>query len=343
MNINKIASIVAVSAGIFAVTACGGKSMRKLAAERGLDTGYALAAGDIYPEKTVKILQNDCNIITSENCMKWGYMRPKKDFWNWGDPDALVAFAEKNGMKVKWHTLAWHQSNPPFLADMKTRADGIAMLDDYITTIMTRYKGRIYAYDVINEMFNEDGTLRDTIWLETIGPDYIEHALQTAHAADPAAKLYLNEYNNEAAGYAKSDAMYAMVKDFKERGVPIDGIGMQLHLAADQPFDEAAVRRNLQRYAAIGIDVSFSEVDVRKKVDGKPESAQAQQDLYCRLMRIALEEKNVKSFICWGFSDIHSWVPASFPGYGEALFYNTALKPKLVYKAVVKTIAENHE
>lgn len=329
-----------VIATLITFESCGSATMGALAKEKGLDTGYALAAGDIYPKKSVAIIKNDCTILTSENCMKWNNIRPKKDYWNWGDADALINFAEENGMRVKWHTLGWHQANPPFVSDIKTREEGLALLDDYINTVMKRYKGRVYCYDVLNEMFNEDGTLRETVWFNAIGPDYIEHMLRTAHAADPDAKLYLNEYNDEAMGYPKADALYALVKDFKARGVPIDGIGMQLHLASDAPFDEAAVRKNIERYEALGVDVSFSEIDVRVKVGGTPEDFKAQQDLWCKLMQIALDEKAVKSFICWGFTDLHSWVPGFYGGYGEALLYDKALKAKPAYKAVVKTMEE---
>jgi endo-1,4-beta-xylanase len=317
-------------------TSCGsGQSLRQYAEKKGIDTGYAVGAGDLYQKKNTDIIIADSSIVVGENCMKWNQLRPNDKFWNWSDADHFVEFAEKNKMKVKFHTLVWHNQNPSFLNNMKTRDEALAVLDNYITTVMTRYKGRIYCYDVVNEMFNEDGSLRQSVWYTTIGPDYIEHALLTAHAADPDAKLYLNDYNNEAEGYAKADALYNLVKDFRQRGIPVDGVGMQMHLAADQPFNEAAVRNNIERYQALGVDVSFSEVDVRIPSGNVKEYKKTQQDVYCRLMKIALDEKAVKSIIFWGFTDLQSWVPQGFPGYGDACLYDKKMKPKPVYSALL--------
>ncbi|MBP3366791.1 MAG: endo-1,4-beta-xylanase [Treponema sp.] len=319
---------------------CGRNSFAELAAARNLSTGTAVAVGDLFQPEHIEIIRENSSIVVAENCMKLGSVRPSRSLWNWGDADSLVEFAEKNKIAVKYHTLVWHNQNPPFVSGMQTEEEARSMLDECISTVMSRYKGRIREYDVVNEMFNEDGSLRNSVWLRTAGSGYIEYALRRAREADPDALLFLNEYNNEAEGNPKADAMYRFVKQLKEQGVPVDGVGMQLHLDATLPFSPDAIRSNVRRYADIGVKVSFSEVDVRIP-SGSPEKwEQRQQEVYEALLRIALEEPNVTSFITWGFTDSQSWVPQAFPGYGNALLYDADKNPKPVYESLVRILRE---
>ncbi|WP_443097789.1 endo-1,4-beta-xylanase [Treponema succinifaciens] len=323
----------------FTVLLCScGKSFKYAAKDNGFYSGMAVNVGDIFNPETIKILQNDCSIIVYENSMKWANLRPNKNFWNWNDIDSLVEFAEKNNMRVKWHTLFWHQQNSPFVSSSWTREQAIQMMNEHIETIMSRYKGKIAEYDVVNEMFNEDGSMRQNIWYKTIGADYIELALKKAHQVDPDAKLLLNEFNNEEKGHPKADAMYNLVKNLKERGIPIDGVGMQLHLDARISYSEDAIRQNIQRYEDLGIAVSFSEVDVRIPIENSKAYESAQENIYLMLYKIASEMPNVTSFITWGISDKHSWVPSTFPGTGNALLYDEDFKPKPVYNAILKEL-----
>ena len=325
---------------LLGLTSCGKKTFRDAAKPYGFNTGIAVTPGDMTSEETSPIIKDFCSIIVYENQMKMANLHPNKRFWNWSDIDNLLKFADENKMRVKWHTLFWHQQNAPFISSSMSREEAIEMMDEYITTIMERYKGKIQEYDVVNEMFQDDGkgSLRENVWLKTIGPDYLEHALRKAHEVDPDAKLYLNEYNNEAMGDPKADAMYNLVKDFKARGVPIDGVGMQLHLDTSYDYNEAAIRSNIQRYADLGIEISFSEVDVRIPVSDAENHRQKQEDIYVSLIKLAKEMPNVKSFIIWGFTDKHSWVPATFPGKGEALPFDKDLKPKPLYNAMFEEL-----
>lgn len=315
-----------------------GKSFRESAKKHGFNTGMAIAPGDIFTEGIIKIMQEDCNILVYENCMKWAYVHPNKKFWNWSDVDLLVKFAKENNIRIKWHTLFWHQQNPPYLSTSWTREEALAVMDEQIETIMTRYKGVISEYDVVNEMFNDDGTMRETVWYKTIGEDYIEHALVKAHEVDPDAKLYLNEYTNEEKGNPKADAMFNFVKKLKEKGVPIDGVGMQLHLDVTIPCDEEAIRANLKRYEELGIDISFSELDVRIPVTNAEQYEEEQENMYRMLYGLACEFSNVKSVILWGVTDKHSWIPAFAPGKGNALLYDKQMQQKPVYKTVKKLL-----
>lgn len=325
------AKAAALCALCLCAAGCGNKTIASAAAKKGVDFGFAASVTDLLSEDTQKILAAQAKILVAENCMKSSQLRPNKTFWNWSDPENLVKFAEKNKIVAKWHTLFWHEMNPPFINQMKTSDEAAALMDEHITTVMQKFKGRIRDYDVVNEMFNEDGSLRDTVWLRTLGPGYLERAIRKAHEVDPNAHLFLNEYNNEAAGYAKADAMYNLVKDFVERGVPIYGVGMQLHLAADLPYNEEAILKNIRRYADLGIKICFSEVDVRMPLARADQYAQTQVDIWRSLMKLAVDEPNVESFIVWGISDKNSWIPAWKPGYGDALLFDKNFKPKPVY------------
>jgi len=318
--------------GIISLTGCpGSRSVRERADKRNLTYGMSVQAGDVLDPDTISILEDNFNLLVPENTMKWVNIRPTKGFWNWSDMDNMVAFAQKRKMRMKGHTFVWHQQNPPYVYSLKTREEAIALLTDQITSVMTRYKGKIYEYDVCNEVLNEDGTMRDTIWYKTIGPDYLDIAFRTARAADPDARLILNDYSNEYAGTPKADGFYALAKDLKDRGVPIDGVGLQMHLMAQDPVSEEALLENVRRFGDLGLFVSFTEIDVRVANPLTAEKEAEQIDAYSKLMEIALGEKNAGSFIMWGFSDKRSWIPRAFPGFGFAHLYDQNDKPKPVY------------
>lgn len=317
---------------------CAKKNAHYYAKKQGLDFGFAVTSGDLIQHPNVDIVAENATMIVSENNMKCGNLRPNRRFWNWSDVDNLMEFAQKNDITVKFHTLFWHQQNPPFISNLTTGEEALVAMDEHIQTVMERYRGKVKVYDVVNEMFNEDGTMRETIWYNLIGPEYIEHALRKARECDPNAKLYLNEYNNENLGYAKSEALYNLVKDYKKRGVPIDGIGMQLHLDGTQPLNEDAIRENIRRYAELGIEISFSEIDVRIPSSDPKSHEKAQGDIYCALLKMALDEPNVKSYIMWGYSDNGSWIPGTFPTFGYALPFDYNRNPKPVYAAMVEML-----
>lgn len=336
----------AASSALFLAASCGEvNNARDAAKKSGLKFGFAASVANLSREADRKIIAENSSILVAENCMKFGNIHPTMRIWNWADTDNTLDFAAKNKIDVKLHTLVWHTENPSFIRNLKTKEEAQAAMDAHIEGILEHCKDKITCCDVVNEMFEEDGSMRETVWFKTMGKDYVEYALEKAHKVAPKVKLYLNEYNNEAALYPKADAMYEMVKDFVERGVPIDGVGMQLHIDATggypQPYDEDAVRENVRRYAKLGIEVSFSEVDVRIPNMGYEEwEAGVQKDIYCSLMKIALEEPNVKSFLVWGLSDKESWVPVSVKGFGHALLFDDDFMPKPIFNELVNMMAK---
>ncbi|HOT62887.1 MAG TPA: endo-1,4-beta-xylanase [Treponemataceae bacterium] len=333
----SIALALGIALAAVALAGCGA-TPRKVADKKGLTFGVAIKAGDIYTPETVAFIKKNFNTMVPEDSMKWVNIRPKKDFWNWSDMDAMVAFAEKNKMRIKGHCFLWQDQNGAYVHSLKTREEAIALLTDQITTVMTRYKGRVFEYDIANEVFMEDGSLRDTIWYRLIGDDFLDIAFRAARAADPKARLILCDYNAEYANTAKGDAMYETVKGMKERGVPIDAVAHQLHCMAELPVNEEALRENIRRFEALGVATSFSEVDVRVKMPVDDEREAQQVAVYSKLLEVAMTEPGCKSFIMWGFSDKLSWIPRVFPGYGSANILDKDMKPKKAYDALIKTL-----
>jgi endo-1,4-beta-xylanase len=293
----------------------------------------ALAADAPYRAAVAR----EFSTVTPENAMKWESVEPQQGVYNWGPADDLIDFARAHGQTVRGHTLVWHSQNPSWLTeDAFSPAELRALLRKHIFDEVGHFKGRIWAWDVVNEAFNDDGTLRDTIWLRNLGPGYIADAFRWAHQADPNAKLFLNDYNNEGLS-AKSDAYYALVKQLKAERVPVQGYGMQGHLAVQYGLP-GGVLANARRFDALGLQTAFTEVDVRMPLppDGTKVAAQAQG--FTTLLTACLLTRHCVSYTLWGFTDKYSWVPGVFAGEGSATPMDENFTPKPAYHALHDTL-----
>ena len=313
--------------------------LRALAAAHDFHVGAAVAMGPFRDDEAYReTLKREFNAIVGENAFKWALIHPGRESYHFTDTDELVAFAEENGMMVRGHTLAWHSQNPPWLiAGNYSRDEAIAILRDHIATVVGRYKGRIAEWDVVNEAIDDQGRPRDTLWSQMIGPDYIEMAFRFAHEADPDAKLFYNDYNDEGMN-AKADAIYALVKELKEKGVPIDGVGWQMHLVNGFRIG-AENRENAQRLAALGLDISITELDVRTALPANAAALDRQAKAYGDVTGFCLSLPNCHTLMTWGFTDGSSWIPGFFGGYGDALPFDADYKPKPAYGAMHDALA----
>jgi endo-1,4-beta-xylanase len=315
-------------------------SLRALASRVGLRVGVAVNTDQLGANKKyTRIVNDQFSTVTPENVMKWESVEPTRGTYTWGAADELVASARQNGQLVRGHTLVWHNQLPAWLT--KGVADGTiskaqlrSLLKKHIKDQVTHFKGRIWQWDVVNEAVDEDGSLRNSIWLQNLGPGYIADAFRWAHEADPQAQLFYNDYNIEFTG-AKSNAVYALVKKLKSQGVPIHGVGFQTHLDTQYGFPD--LRANLKRFADLRLNVAETEVDIRtfvKKGTNTPVSglAQAAQENYwSRSLQACLAVQRCISYTVWGVADSNSWIPGVFPGEGAALLYDDNLKPKGQY------------
>lgn len=320
-------------------------TLRAQAAAKGRSFGVAVDAVffGTNPAAYDTLIAREFNMIVAGNVMKWGSIhRDSRYAYRWANPDLMVGFAQANTMKVRGHTLVWHQQNPAWLTGTTFTADTLrAILKEHIDSVVTHYKGKVVAWDVVNEALNDgNGTLRTTgsPWATVIGRSYIEFAFREARAMDSAAQLFYNDYNLEFAG-AKQDSAFALVSDFKTRGVPIDGIGFQAHFQVNSdgtgvPTQQALVA-TFTRFAALGLKIHLTELDIRVRTPGATATElTAQTQGYTNVVSACLAVPACESIVVWGVNDGESWVPGTFPGFGQALLFDDSFAKKATYNAV---------
>ncbi|BCB75488.1 beta-xylanase [Phytohabitans flavus] len=340
-----VASVAPVAAAGQDAAVQGGNAdtLRALAKRAGLKIGTAVDMSALNNDATYKDrVAAEFNSVTAENVMKWSEIEPTRGVLNFGPADQLVAFAKANGQSVRGHTLLWHSQLPGWLTEGVASGDIDSaelrqLLKQHVFDVAGHFRGKIYQWDVANEVIDDNGQLRDTIWLQKLGPGYIADVFRWAHQADPKAKLYINDYNVEGLN-AKADAYYELVKQLKADRVPIHGFGMQGHLGVQFGFDGRALQ-NVQRFEALGLETSFTEVDVRMLMPADNPKLHAQANGYSILLRACLLAKKCTSFTVWGFTDKYSWVPGFFTGQGAANLLDENFGQKPAYQAVKETLA----
>ncbi|WP_461206681.1 endo-1,4-beta-xylanase [Clostridium sp. DL1XJH146] len=324
----------------------------ELAKEYNLKIGAAIEPSYLLEDDYASVLKDQFSVVTPENRMKWGFIHPDKDTYSFEEADQIVDFAMENDMDVRGHALVWHIENPDWLTSEEwTREELLEILEDHIKTVVGHYKGKVYAWDVVNEAL-ENNHYRETMWYKVIGPEYIEYAIKWAHEADPDAKLFINDYLVEEGG-PKADAYYNLIKELLDKDVPIDGAGFQFHIDMEQPLDMTSVYTNLQRFIDLGIDIDFTEIDVRMAGTPDEKMLANQGKIYRDLMEMAIHFDAITSYTLWGFTDKYSWIPGFFGDRGAGLIFDenynakkafyslgealTAGKVELPYEAMLDT------
>jgi endo-1,4-beta-xylanase len=311
-------------------------TLRSAAALSGRYFGAALDPNNFDEKSYAKLATRQLGAATPENSMKWGIVEPVRGEFNWSGADQLVAFAEGNGQKIRGHTLVWHSQLPPWLTgETFTAAELRELMTAHIALEMGRYKGKIYAWDVVNEAFNDDGSWRKSIWFDAMGPDYVGIALKAARAADSSAKLYINDYNVETAG-PKMQALLDLVATLKREGAPLDGVGLQSHFIAGQT--PADLREIMAKFTALGVDVAVTELDVRIKLPVDAKSLARQAADYASVAAACRSVERCVGITTWGITDDHSWIPSFFSGCGAALPFDEKYQPKPAFFAAVEAL-----
>ncbi|MFG1775885.1 endo-1,4-beta-xylanase [Micromonospora sp. NPDC049048] len=283
--------------------------------------GRLYASDDRYRSTLV----TDFNAVTAENAMKWANLQPEPGRYDWTASDQVVALAQSHGQAVYGHTLVWHSSVPSWLSESWSREQLRSALRHHVRTTVARYRGRVWAWDVVNEVLAEDGKLRDSIWLRKLGPTYIADAFRWAHEADPDARLFVNDYGVEGRS-RKADGLFKLVRELRAQGVPVHGVGFQAHLRSNTaPIDATS---NLRRFAALGVSVAITELDVRIQLPVSTKKLLDQALLYQHMLKACLAVSTCESFTVWGFTDASSWIASHYPGYGAACIYDSDMKPK---------------
>lgn len=311
-------------------------SLRDFAAQNDIYIGAAVWTQHLDVPEHREILAREFNMLTHEHEAKFCMISSARGEYDFSRVDELVEFAEAHDMAIHGHTLIWHSCSPDWVENGDfSRDEAIEILEEHITTVVSRYKGRIKYWDVVNEVF-DGAALRDTVWLRIIGPEYIEMAFQFAHEADPDALLLYNDYGAEGIN-GKSDAIYAMAQDFVNRGIPIHGIGLQSHFEIGG-INFASVAENVARIGELGLEVQFTEVDIKYLGDTDEEILRRQARDYYRLMEVCLDAENCTAFIVWGVSDQFTWLrdPAYYDNPTvQPLLFSDDYQPKPAYFALM--------
>ncbi|MER7533846.1 non-reducing end alpha-L-arabinofuranosidase family hydrolase [Streptomyces sp. NPDC097704] len=318
-------SAAAVVAGVvtFLPSSAGAAGLGTQAAPSGRYFGTAVAAGRLGDSAYTAIADREFNMITPENEMKWDAIEPSRGNFDFGPADRIVDRALAHGQRLRGHTTVWHSQLPSWVGSIRDAKTLRSVMNHHITTEMAHYKGKIYAWDVVNEAFADGGSgrLRDSVFQKVLGNGFIEEAFRTARTADPSAKLCYNDYNIENWSDAKTQGVYRMVKDFKSRGVPIDCVGFQSHFGAGGP--PASFKTTLAGFAALGVDVQITELDI----------AQASPTHYANTVSTCLSVARCTGITVWGVRDSDSWRRGESP-----LLFDSNGKPKPAYTAVMNTL-----
>jgi endo-1,4-beta-xylanase len=313
--------------------------------------GVAVASNSLTGATSAFILKQ-FGSLTAENAMKPAPLHPEEYRYFWDDADNIASFAGSNGLLMRGHTLCWHQQTPAWIfkdeeGKTVTKEILLSRLKDHITNVVTRYKGKIYAWDVVNEAVDDDDSkfLRETDWYKICGEEYITKAFRWAHDADPDALLFYNDYNTEFPG--KRDKVYLLLKQLIDDGVPVHGVGLQGHWSINYP-SEKDLRDAIEKFSSLGLKIQITELDVSVYMPNEtnPEDnvftadrEKKQIEKYGMIFRVFREYKNVITGVTfWNISDKSSWLD-NFPVKGRKnypLLFDQNMKPKKAFLEVIK-------
>ncbi len=322
------------------------QTLREAAGRAGVLIGAAVRPARLAESAYAETLAREFNMVEPEDAMKWWVLHARPGEYDFGPGDKIVDFASRHAMKVRGHTLVWGNTNPAWLVEGRFTPKQLAeLLREHIERVVGHYRGEVFAWDVVNEALDERGRLRSSLWydqpgigLESKGTSYIEQCFRWAHAADPDALLFYNDAEGEELNI-KSDAIYAMVKDFLRRGVPIHGVGLQMHVE-HMHIDAASVSANIKRLTALGLQVHITELDVSIPVDESgnprdPQDLQKQADIFRQIADACLTHRGCTALQTWGFTDRYSWIGShSKRTRGGALPFDQNYRAKPAYVAL---------
>jgi endo-1,4-beta-xylanase len=308
--------------------------------------GTALMSARLSNAKVSALVVREFDSLTPENEMKWEAIEPQPGRFNFDAGDKLVAFAGANGIRMRGHTLVWHSQLAFWVKGLKADALRAAMTR-HIQSVVGHWKGKIAQWDVVNEaiMDGPTGELRPDSPFAVLGPTFIDEAFRLAHAADPGAQLFYNDYEIEGDD-AKSNAAYALCKRLKEAGVPIHGVGFQMHVDPRHWPSADTIRKNIERYAALGLFIEFTEMDIPVgQLPGNiDEKLKGQRDLTRDIVAACVAVDKCSGITFWGLTDSDSWLNdahwGQLRGKGPhyALLFNGDMQPKPVVSGVLEAL-----
>jgi endo-1,4-beta-xylanase len=336
-------------------------ALRKLAAERGLVYGTAISAAQINNDQEfVDLVLQQAGLVVAENDMKWQDMnRGELGKDDYGPADTVAAFALENDLVLRGHNLLWYYRTPNWFFDLATRQEQERAVVEHIQRLAGRYRGMIHSWDVVNEPIEpKDGRpdgLRTAVFLETLGPEYLDLAYRVARETDPSARLVVNEYDVELDTpdqETRRTTLLSLLERMQRSGTPVDAVGIQAHLSCSggPPFSPSRLRRFLADLAGLGLTIQITELDVTD--ENAPADPVMRDrlvaDTYSRFLDAALDEAAVKVVVTWGLSDRHSWIVRRETNESKwrsdgvpprPLPFDADLKPKPACEAIANALA----
>ncbi|WP_412075649.1 endo-1,4-beta-xylanase [Streptomyces xanthophaeus] len=356
MNAARFAVACGLVLGLFSAAApsapatAAPSTLKEAAQAKGRYFGGIMSTNSLANSTATSLAAREFGVITPENEMKWDTTEPSQGDFHYSRGDAIVDWAQSNGMRVRGHTLVWYnpdvESQLPAWVKQLPLDQVRAAMENHVTQQVSHYKGKLYAWDVVNEPFNDDGTYRNSVFYQAMGRDYIAIALRAAKAADPDVKLYLNDYSIEGDNTAKSNAMYDLVKWLKGQGVPLDGIGFESHFEVGKnPY---GIQANMKRFSDLGVDVAVTEYDNRMRVTDpqtqnpvNPGDLNQQATDTANLISACLNTARCVGVSQWAVGDKDNWVPYFFQDQGAATLFDIGYQPKPAYYAALNAFGSS--
>jgi endo-1,4-beta-xylanase len=324
----------------------GATPLRAAAAPSKRKIGVALATYFMNDARYGEVAAREFDSLTAENEMKWDATEPSPGTFRFDAGDRLVAFAEEHRMRVRGHTLVWHNQLSPWVSGLSD-ADLRAAMLRHVREVTLRWKSRIAQWDVVNEAVDDTGKLRKNSPFTRLGPSYLAEAFRAAHEADPSAELYYNDYDIEAPDSPKTHGAYELVKGLKESGVPIHGIGFQMHVDPRNWPSSEDMQKNFERFAALGLRIELTEIDVPLgEIPGDAaQKLEKQSELARGVVRACLAVPACVGMTFWGLTDKHSWLstPEWGPKKGRGphlpLLFDESYRAKPMHDGVSRALA----
>ncbi|KAG0140403.1 hypothetical protein CROQUDRAFT_53314 [Cronartium quercuum f. sp. fusiforme G11] len=295
--------------------------------------GTAIENKHLSNQKYTEIVKNHFESLTPANSMKWDATEKNPGVYDFKAADEIVKFGKENGKTIRGHTGIWHDQIPQWVKNLDAKAL-VAAIQNHIKTLLKHFENDLYAFDVCNEVIGDDGNLRNSFWLEKLGDSYIEMAFQAAIDAGTKIKMYINDYSVEGPGN-KSDALFKLAEKLSAKKL-LHGVGFQAHMIVGKLPSLQDLKKNLQRFINLGLEVAYTEIDVRLPLPASPKDLAQQAKDYSTLVRACKETNGCRGVIFWGVGYPDSWVPSVFKGFGDALLFDKSYEPTQAFLAFQK-------
>ena len=328
-------------------------TLRQLASARGFQIGVAVRDSALSRDAAyAQLLAAQYNSIVPEDATDFWPIHPAPATYNFGPADALMSFAQAHGMTFHGHTLIWGSWIPTWVTSGGYSRDSLfGIMRSHIMTVVGHFRGKAASWDVLNEMLDNwpGTTVKSSFWLDQLGPAYMDSAFVWAHQADPSAKLYIDDYFTEFSS-PKADALFALVQGMRSRGVPIDGVGFQIHASTAHPSYpdygvyasnpiSSDVRSTFARFANAGYDIRITEFDAEVADSAGQAALTKQGQVYRDVLDACLSVSRCKELTTWGMTDKYSWIPGSRPGYGRGLPFDSNYQAKPAFDSLMARMA----